>query len=173
MRSKPPVKVTVFCFPFPYLVFKQLLLISHHFCFCDLACSLYLQELGLPGEGRDLSWAVWLGSVWCIKDTQNKAGAPSPCRWLHWACTSAELTPLLFTFFIFECCFECRHGFYNSWTCGITFWPFLKSSGWWWLISSMSLTRTSCRKTTHAHDNYGAWPGWVVSISVLPLTGPR
>ena len=25
-------------------------------------------------------------------------------------------------------------------------------------------------KTTHADDYYGAWPGWVVSLSVLPLT---
>ena len=32
------------------------------------------------------------------------------------------------------------------------------------------LTRTSCCKTTHANSYYGAWPGWAVSISVLPLT---
>ena len=55
-------------------------------------------------------------------------------------------------------------------TCSISFWPFLNSSGWWWLISSVFLTRTSCRKTTHANSYYGAWPGWAVSISVLPLT---
>ena len=30
--------------------------------------------------------------------------------------------------------------------------------------------RTSCRKTTHADSYYGAWTGWTVSISVLPLT---
>ena len=35
----------------------------------------------------------------------------------------------------------------------------------------MSLTRTSCRETTHANGYYGAWLGWAVSISVLPLTG--
>ena len=35
---------------------------------------------------------------------------------------------------------------------------------------SVFLTRTSCRKTTLANGYYGAWPGWVVSISVLPLT---
>ena len=35
----------------------------------------------------------------------------------------------------------------------------------------MSLTRTSCRKTAHANSYYGAWLGWVVSVSVLPLTG--
>ena len=35
----------------------------------------------------------------------------------------------------------------------------------------MSLTRTSCRKTTHDNGCYGTWPGWAVSISVLPLTG--
>ena len=44
------------------------------------------------------------------------------------------------------------------------------SSSWWWLISSVFLTRTSCCKTTHAHGYYGAWPGWAVSVSVLPLT---
>ena len=33
----------------------------------------------------------------------------------------------------------------------------------------MFLTRTSCRKTIHANGYYGAWPGWAVSISVLPL----
>ena len=44
------------------------------------------------------------------------------------------------------------------------------SSGWWWLISSVFLTRSSCRKTTHANGYYGAWPGWAVSVSVLPLT---
>ena len=27
-------------------------------------------------------------------------------------------------------------------------------------------------KTTHANSYYGAWPGWAVSISVLPLTIP-
>ena len=36
-------------------------------------------------------------------------------------------------------------------TCGVSFWPFLNSSGWCWLISSVFLTRTSCRKTTHAN----------------------
>ena len=42
--------------------------------------------------------------------------------------------------------------------------------GWWWLISSVFLTRTSCRKITHANGYYGAWPGWVASVSVCPLT---
>ena len=55
-------------------------------------------------------------------------------------------------------------------TCGVSFWPFRNSSGWWRLFSSMFLTRTSCRKTTHANSYYGAWPGWAVSINVLPLT---
>ena len=54
--------------------------------------------------------------------------------------------------------------------CGISFWPFLNSSGWWWLISSVFLTRISCHKTTHVNGYYGAWPGWEVSVSVLPLT---
>ena len=49
-------------------------------------------------------------------------------------------------------------------------WRFPNSSGWWWLISSVFLTRTSCPKTAHANGYYGAWPGWAVSVSVLPLT---
>ena len=49
-------------------------------------------------------------------------------------------------------------------TCGVSFWPFLNSSGCWWLISSVFLTRTSCRKTTPANSNYGAWSGWAVSV---------
>ena len=61
----------------------------------------------------------------------------------------------------------------GGWTCGVSFWPFLNSSGWGWVISSVFLTRTSCRKTTHANGYCGAWPGWVVSVSVLPLTIPR
>ena len=55
-------------------------------------------------------------------------------------------------------------------TGGVSFWPFPNSSGWWWLISSVFLTRTSCHKTTHANGYYGAWPGWAVSVIVLPLT---
>ena len=55
-------------------------------------------------------------------------------------------------------------------TRGISFWPFWNSSGWWWLISSVFLSRTSCRKTTHANGYYGAWPEWVFSVSVLSLT---
>ena len=54
-------------------------------------------------------------------------------------------------------------------TCGVSFWPFPNSSGCWRLISSVFLTRTSCHETTHANGYYGAWPGWVVSISVLLL----
>ena len=50
---------------------------------------------------------------------------------------------------------------------------FLDSPSWWWLISSMFLSRTSCHKTTHANGYYGAWPGWAVSVSVLPLTTLR
>ena len=39
-----------------------------------------------------------------------------------------------------------------------------------WLISSVFLTRTSLPKTTHENRYYGAWPGWEVSVRVLPLT---
>ena len=56
-------------------------------------------------------------------------------------------------------------------TCGVSFRPFANSSSWWWLISPVFLTRTSCHKTTHANGYYGAWPGWAVSVSVLPLKG--
>ena len=38
------------------------------------------------------------------------------------------------------------------------------------VICSVFLSRTSCCKTTHASGYYGAWPGWAVSVSVLPLT---
>ena len=55
-------------------------------------------------------------------------------------------------------------------TRSVSFRPFLNSSWWWWLISSLSLIRISCPKTTHANGYYGTWPGWAVSISVLPLT---
>ena len=53
-------------------------------------------------------------------------------------------------------------------TRGVSFQPFPNSSGWWKLISSLFLTRTSYHKTTHANGYYGARPGWAVSISVLP-----
>ena len=55
-------------------------------------------------------------------------------------------------------------------TCSVSFWPFLNSSGWWWLISSMLLPGTSCHKTTHVNGYYRAWSVWLVSVSVLPLT---
>ena len=55
-------------------------------------------------------------------------------------------------------------------TRGVSFRPFPNFSGWWWLISSVFLTRISRHKTTHANGYYGAWPGRAVSISVLPLT---
>ena len=44
------------------------------------------------------------------------------------------------------------------------------SSHWWRLISSMFLTWNFCCKATRANGFYGAWPGWAVSVSVLPLT---
>ena len=56
-------------------------------------------------------------------------------------------------------------------TRGVSFRPFPNSSCWWWLTSSVFLIRISSHKTTHANSYYGAWPGWAVSISVLPLTG--
>ena len=58
-------------------------------------------------------------------------------------------------------------------THGVSFRPFPNSTDWWWLISSIFLIRVSCHKTTHASGYHGAWPGWAVSISVLPLTKPH
>ena len=61
-------------------------------------------------------------------------------------------------------------------THGVSFWPFLNSSSWWWLISTMFLTRTSCCKITHTNGYYGAWAGWTISVHVsrnttaFPLT---
>ena len=55
-------------------------------------------------------------------------------------------------------------------TRGVSFWPSLNSSGRWWLTSSMFLTRISCCKISHADGYYGAWPGWMVSVRVLPLS---
>ena len=57
----------------------------------------------------------------------------------------------------------------SRWTLSVSFQPFPNSS-LWWLTSSVFLIRISCNKTTHANGYYGAWPGWAVSITVLPLT---
>ena len=40
------------------------------------------------------------------------------------------------------------------------------------LLVPYSLPGPPCCKTAHINGYYGAWPGWVVSISVLPLTTP-
>ena len=53
-------------------------------------------------------------------------------------------------------------------TYAVSFRPFPNSSSWWWVISSVYLIRISCHKTP-ANSYCGAWPGWAVSISVLPL----
>ena len=58
----------------------------------------------------------------------------------------------------------------GGWTGGVSFWPFLNSFGWWWLISSVFLTRTSCRKTAHANGLLWCLARVDISISVLPLT---
>jgi len=61
----------------------------------------------------------------------------------------------------------------SGWTRSVSFRLFPNSSGFWWLISSVFLIRIPYRKTTHANGYYGAWPGWAVSINVLPLTIAR
>ena len=60
-------------------------------------------------------------------------------------------------------------GFWEgTWTVApASFCPF-SSSCWWWVISSVFLTRTSCYKITHAHVYYGVWPGWSVSARGPP-----
>ena len=58
----------------------------------------------------------------------------------------------------------------SGWTRGVSCQPFLNSSDWSWLISSVFLIRISCHKTANANSYYGAWPGWAVSISVHLLT---
>ena len=53
-------------------------------------------------------------------------------------------------------------------TRGVSFCPFRISSGWWWLISSVFLTRLSCRKVTHANSYNTMVPGqdeWLQSVS--------
>ena len=66
-----------------------------------------------------------------------------------------------------------REGFWEVWTDRwcllLTFWTLLVGKG---LLVPCSLPGTSCCKTTHANSYYGAWPGWAISISVLPLTIP-
>ena len=53
-------------------------------------------------------------------------------------------------------------------TCGVSFWPFPNSSGWWRRISPLFLTRTSCRKTAHANSYYGAGQGETFSLCASP-----
>lgn len=36
---------------------------------------------------------------------------------------------------------------------------FLNSFGYWWFVSSVFLTSTSCSKITHSNDYCGGWPG--------------
>ena len=54
-------------------------------------------------------------------------------------------------------------------THGVSFWVLLNSSNWWWLVSSMFLTRTSCCKITHANSYCSAWQGGQFQ-SLFPLT---
>ena len=63
--SKPPIKVTTFCFPFLYLVLKAAAHQSPlpHLIACLLVSSSPW-ELGLPGEGRDLSCSSGKSTVY-------------------------------------------------------------------------------------------------------------
>ena len=72
-----------------------------------------------------------------------------------------------------------QDGFYQgpfwevSRTCDNSFWPFLNSSSWRWLVSSMVLTWTSCRKIAQANGYLARVPGqgeWFQSL--FPLTLP-
>ena len=50
----------------------------------------------------------------------------------------------------------------------LSFWPFLNSYIWWYLVSTMFLTKTSWCKLTHVSGFHGAWPGQVVSVTGSP-----
>ena len=52
---------------------------------------------------------------------------------------------------------------------GVSFWVFLNSSCWWWLVSSMFLTRISYCKITHANSYYSVWQDGQFQ-SLFPLT---
>ena len=54
----------------------------------------------------------------------------------------------------------------DTW-CHVSTFPEIFS--WGWPASSVLLSRTACRKTTHADGNYGTWPEWAVPVGVLPL----
>ena len=56
----------------------------------------------------------------------------------------------------------------GGWTCGVSFRPLPNSSGWWWCISSVCLTRTSCHKTAHANVTMVPGQGGRF-VTVLPL----
>ena len=96
-QSKASIKVTTFCFPFLYLV---------NSCCSSITASLFdlflagylLRNEGYLGKGG--IWAIRVGNLRCIKHTQNKGGALSLWRRLHWAHTTAECTWL---FCLFEC----------------------------------------------------------------------
>ena len=62
----------------------------------------------------------------------------------------------------------CQWGFWEI--LGHTASPFDPPEFFWWFFSSAFLTRTPCCKITHTNGYYGAWPGWVVSVSVFLLT---
>ena len=53
---------------------------------------------------------------------------------------------------------------------GISFWLCLNSSDWWWLVSSVFLTRTSSHKISQADGYCGTWSRGMVSVSVSLLT---
>ena len=57
----------------------------------------------------------------------------------------------------------------GGWTCGVSFWPFLNSSHWWWLISSEFLTRPPVLKQLMQMVTMVTGQGRGVSVSVLPL----
>ena len=47
---------------------------------------------------------------------------------------------------------------------------FAKLAQFWWLDSSVFLTRTSHHKTTHANSPCGAQPGWAFQSACFPNT---
>ena len=56
---------------------------------------------------------------------------------------------------------------------GISFWLCLNSSDWWWLVSSVFLTRTSSHKISQADGYCGTWSRGMVLVSVFLLTSEQ
>ena len=166
------------CFlPFSRLSFQKSELLTH--CWWECKMIQLLQEGGpLPGPGSGLlsntrKWVVRRDT--CADTVRDFIGKGRPGR-KHWGKETQEdcfatwltISGFMLMGLVSRLSFWLRvlpggtHIAQPRWmparriqgggqTRGVSFWPFLNSSACWWLISSMFLTRTSCRKTTHAN----------------------